>query len=402
MTSKKFVIKVDDVYIFLTFIYIIVAFFAKTTSLFAILGHLSVITGVFMYLLGGRKKGKIVTFIAAVVILNVIYFVLSSFMFEVSMASPTTYGRLVGSSEILMNLLFFMAFFSEKTEQQHIRFIYFIEVICLIATFATYSISEIYDGVLGLVRLGERLNGGNLFGMLMALFGIFQCYQIATSNRYKALNVFILLLDIIFVATSGSRKAFIGMFVGVAILFLFISKQNKVLTICKIAIAAGVLFYLLSVLNITSGVFDRLSTLWNDSNQAVSRSDDMRSELALYAFRNALKKPIFGYGFNTYTTYSVFNTYAHNNYAELMFNTGILGIVLYYLPKVYILIRIIKSKIVNVSSYAGLYISILVVLLLYDIACVSYYDTLMNIFWWLAGAYLIHAIDEVERGNTEL
>lgn len=50
---------------------------------------------------------------------------------------------------------------------------------------------------------------------------------------------------------------------------------------------------------------------------------------------------------------------------------------------------------------AGMYIAILVVLLLYDIACVSYYDTMMNFFWWLAGAYLHQLILDSDRGGVD-
>ncbi len=401
MIKNRFVIKVKDIYIFSVFIYIAVAFFAKTTSLFAFLGHITAIIGVLSILFGRRKRGKLIAFLAITVILNIVYFVVSAMVSEVSLQSPTTYGRLIGSTEILVHLVLFITYFSDETEYDHTKYIYIIEIVCLIATFATYSISEIYEGVLGRLRLGERLNGGNLFGMLMALFGIFQCYRIATTKRYKILDILLLLLDLTFVATSGSRKAFLGMFVGVALLFLLISKQNKVLTICKIGLAAGIILYLLSVLNITSGVFDRLNTLWSDTHQDVVRSDDMRSELALFAIQSALKKPLFGYGFNTYTSYSIFHTYAHNNYAELLFNTGFIGVILYYLPKIYILLRLLKLKTSNIKPMTGMYISSIIVLMLYDIACVSYYDTLMNIFYWLGGAYLLHLTLNPDREVVE-
>lgn len=398
--KNRFIIKANDVYIIVLFIYLVVAFFAKTTTAFSYLGYIAVGTGLLTLILSGFKKSRTITIILLATFITIIYFSVSSVAFDVSVNSPTTHGRLIGSSLIMLNLVLFSLSFSTKEEDAHVHFIFLFEIICIITTFARYSLYEIYEGVLGHIRLGERLNGGNLFGMLMALFSIFQCYRLALFRKTRVIDFLILFIDVVLVASSGSRKAFIGMFAGVALLFLFLSKKNKIITICRIALVASLLFFVLSSLSITSGVFERLSTLWSDSNQLVSRSDEVRFEMILFALQSALKRPVFGYGFDSYTTYSVFHTYSHNNYAELLFNNGILGLILYYFPKLFILINLVKTKTIRVRQMTAFYVSIMVILLIYDFACVSYYDTLMNMFWWLAGAYLFYVLSGKKREET--
>lgn len=398
--KNRVLVRVSDVYILIVFIYLAVAFFAKTTSVFSYLGYITVAVGVFTSLIGRFNRNKTVAVLSVGVLFNILYFFISSKVFEASINSPTTHGRFVGSSIVMLHLIFFCLIFSIKGEKVHTQFLYVLEVICLIMTIATYSFNDIYEGVLGHVRLGEKLNGGNLFGMLMALFGIFQFYRLVTFQKTRIFDIVLLFLDVVLVATSGSRKAFIGMFAGATLLVLLLSKSNKIITICKIILAAALLFYILSSLSITSGFFERFSTLWSDSNKLVSKSDQMRSELALFALNNALKRPVFGYGFNSYTTYSVFHTYAHNNYAELLFDTGVIGIILYYFPKFYIFINLVKANSIKTRPMTALYITIMGILFIYDIACVSYYDTLMNMFWWMSGAYLLHILND--KGRIEI
>ncbi len=47
--KKKLVIKANDIYIVTIFIFIVVAFFAKTTSIFTLFGHITVLPAQNLY-----------------------------------------------------------------------------------------------------------------------------------------------------------------------------------------------------------------------------------------------------------------------------------------------------------------------------------------------------------------
>ena len=62
-----------------------------------------------------------------------------------------------------------------------------------------------------------------------------------------------------------------------------------------------------------------------------------RDTLIKYGFEGFLNKPLFGHGFMSFseyafTTYGLEIGYAHNNYIELLFDMGFVGLVIYYIP----------------------------------------------------------------------
>ena len=101
-----------------------------------------------------------------------------------------------------------------------------------------------------------------------------------------------------------------------------------------------------------------------------------------FALQGWLEHPLFGNGFNAFISKSPFNSYSHNNYAELLYNIGFIGTGIFYLPKIYMVYGLFERIHYENRRWDKLLFSWCIILLLFDFKCVSYYDTLLNYIWW--------------------
>lgn len=100
-------------------------------------------------------------------------------------------------------------------------------------------------------------------------------------------------------------------------------------------------------------------------------------------------KPLFGYGTGGFAAME--GTYAHNNYIEVMVNTGIIGLLTYYSMHIYLIyksFKLPKSDLKYILMFFMLTITVM------DIAVVSYYSK-FDILVLLFVSILIH-----EQNNT--
>ena len=260
-----------------------------------------------------------------------------------------------------------------------------------------YGVTMLTNGFLGNVRLGDEIVGINTYGMFFAIFAIFAFWRIYTCHNLKTLNTLLFCIFTFLASTSGSRKAIIGIVMGVALVMLLLSKQQRVLVVCKIVVGIGITFFILSSFNISEGIFERISTIWIDTNSAVADSDATRQLMIVTALNGWLEHPFFGNGFNSFTGNNIFGTYSHCNYAELLYNIGGIGTLAFYIPKLIVLKQAIKVIKTDDSCLSAFFITIMLLLLCFDIACISYYDSLLSFVWWFAAAH----ISNLCRSNME-
>ena len=388
LKNKK--IRISHIYFILTFIYIATAFFDSTSASHALLGYIAIVIGILTYLsvpvINRRTQGVFLL----IIILYGIYCCLSC-QINNSFIDETTKGRLISTICLTIHVALFtkLCLFLDKYSIEKV--FYVLIIISVFMTFKTYSGAELIQGLLGIVRIGGLLSGINSYGMFMSVLAAFMFYRILETKgkKTKLVNTLVYIVLITLSATSGSRKAIFGSVIVASLLTLFISNQNRIITLAKIVLGASLLLYLLSILNITSGVFERISTIWDDSSTIVGHSDLVRSEMTKAALKGWMEHPLFGNGFNSFTEKSTFGTYSHNNYAELLFNLGLVGTVLYYFPKAYVFYLYIKNRKGLKDNIAYLFISLFILSMLFDFACVSYYDTLQIFIWWFGAAYIV-------------
>ena len=91
--------------------------------------------------------------------------------------------------------------------------------------------------------------------------------------------------------------------------------------------------------------------------------------------------PLLGYGVNNFRALSPWNTYAHNNYVELLVDVGVIGTALFYFWAVVLLRRAIRTK---YSKTNGIIMAVTLTVLLLGIMDVQYNSMLSLTVLFLA------------------
>ena len=169
--------------------------------------------------------------------------------------------------------------------------------------------------------------------------------------------------ELVFILLIGSRKAFVGVIIGIALLFLYkivSERQFKTLGRTVILLAAGYfIIRILSDFNIFSFVSHRMESIFNYLSGS------------LQVFR---ANPILGIGFGNSYLYGIGDyTYFHDNFVEILSSGGILGFIIYYGMYVYILFKLLKNHVFKRSDMM-LILIILILTLVMDYGSVSYYS----------------------------
>jgi O-antigen ligase len=137
-------------------------------------------------------------------------------------------------------------------------------------------------------------------------------------------------------------------------------------------IVAGFMVDLTAVVKTSTFALQRIGFIFASlSGSGVEHSADERLEFVITALNVFRDNPFFGTGMDTARVY--LGVYAHNNYAELLADSGIIGTTLYYL--IYISVGI-KAYFVKDKWIRAYLIMFVLSLFAYDMGGVSYYDKL--------------------------
>lgn len=185
------------------------------------------------------------------------------------------------------------------------------------------------------LRLGSHFDNVNTIGFYFSIAFTISFYTALMFKKKR--EVLYLLPTFIFFGLgflTGSRAFILVMAIG-AICVLYIRFRNKKLIfVIGLASMIGAFFILINVpaLAFLKDQFERtMFTLFGIGNSKVDTSTVQRVIYPQYAWYLAGKNMIIGYGCNGFAIYSGVGTYAHNNYAEVICDFGVIGFVLYYL-----------------------------------------------------------------------
>ena len=403
LTNRTRLFRVVDLFYICFVIHVVQSMAFPYSSYARIIRVSTLILGVLSVLIKRQisfKRVNILVVVSGLVLIIESY--LTSYVYGTKYLT-TTSGRLTSIAIITINIVLFMVLdeinFSAK--KLDIAFC-LISVGMILASFLTYNISEVIRAVVVGRRLGGDFSTINLFGMNMATLAIFLLHSIISTRRYIVLKVVGLVIFAIFTASSGSRASLLCLLIGVLFYLLMTSQRNKLTKVIIISIVVMLIFYLMSIFSFTNAILNRVSTLWSKQDTAVAESDASRLRLIMFGLESWLKRPLFGYGFNAFTLYSrsavSFNTYSHNNYVEILFNNGIVGLFCFYFPRVYILTQYIKLLKNKKDKTVVFLVSEMLVLLLLDLTIVSYYYLSLNFIWVFAWAYYAYYIKTINSG----
>ena len=387
--EKKPTQKGSRIYFASLIIYLLLSFWIRTSEWVLWMNYLSIAAGIFAILqqrvsLNGQQCN-----ITATNFLLCVFLVVSVALSDTSQGMETTNGRLICTVTIAMHMTLSAILLSGHSSKKWEKLFYILCVAAIIGTLQFYQWSDLMAGLRGEVRLGKELIGINLYGITMAMLSLFAFYKGVTQKQFRTSHMLLFALLFLFSVTSGSRKAILSVLVGAPLFLLLNNRKSTGDMIVKIALVVAVALFLLSQLDFTRGLWQRLSTLWTESDVAVGESDEMRNQMIRKAVQGWWQSPLWGHGFNTFTVHGGFDTYSHCNYAEILFNTGLIGLLLTYGPRILLLIGYAKNVKRWYDPFASFIFTVAILITAFEYACVTYYEGIMNFYWWIAAAYFI-------------
>lgn len=257
-------------------------------------------------------------------------------------------------------------------------------------------------------RILDAFINVNTISMFCALSIVLQFEKFLNERKLNFQLLFVP-LEVFLVACLQSRKALSIIVIGSILLLVLYNYKSKHIfsSFLKIVISLLVIimiFYFLLELEIFEGMNERflglLSMFFNKSN--IDGSSQTRIALFNVGVDIWSQYPIQGIGIGCshflVNRYLGIDTYLHNNYIELLCNTGIIGLFIYYSLHLYILINLFKYRKNNIRKF-NLGITWILITLLIDFGSVSYYER-DNIFYLICQFINVQLlIEEREDGK---
>lgn len=203
---------------------------------------------------------------------------------------------------------------------------------------------------------------------------------------------------------SGSRTALVSLIVGLFTYFrdknMKLSKikiRNIIIALVIIAVVTLLIFSVDSLYEIIGKRVVRVITII--VHRRIDRKDAStytRFQLYRYGLKNIIKKPFLGYGWDQYRyyvkaagvikgSYHGKYVYSHSNVIELLFNTGIVGLLMFYMPTVY---TWVKMKALKKKIDSDIYISFVYAIIM-KLMVESFFSVYINnILSWITMAII--------------
>jgi len=258
-------------------------------------------------------------------------------------------------------------------------------IVLAIVIFLTVPLSD-----LGTDRLGKIVDvNSNRLGIVLSYASISAIYLSVTLRKYKYL--FPLPLFITLILLTGSRKSLFAVGIAIILLILLYSRDIKKL-FSRLIIISGILYgmyFLIMTIPTLYQITGRRVESIGIFNGTLDASMVTRTTMLQEGFDLFLKKPIVGYGLENYRLLSIYETYSHSNYIELLTSVGIIGTLIYYSLLIYLLTSSIMERLKGDLRF-NIIIIFLITILLMDTALVSYKHLITQVIIAIATCYFIY------------
>ena len=237
----------------------------------------------------------------------------------------------------------------------------------------------------------------NALGYVCVASSVIWLYKYMKDGKRAIALVPVILLCIIIVFTK-SRLSIVVVVACMALFGLLLSKgflRRSAVLALLLLIAALVFWAILNVPMIYQIVGFRFEAMLGLSG-SVDASTETRSEMISIALQLFSEHPLVGVGFENFSYYYFYSyggwamTYAHSNFAELLADLGLPGLISYYLVPIWTLYTLIKNRKGAVKrELHALLTALCVCLLAADYASISYTNDFIHIFWAASYAYAL-------------
>ncbi len=265
---------------------------------------------------------------------------------------------------------------------------------------ATVPIDEWSNGYMGSHFSGSNSNGVAFLVFCAELMAFYEFY-----SRGKKGYILLVLLFLLFVILSGSRKAAFASVAG-PLLFVLLStyKKSYFLNIMLIsALSVAVIFYVFTDENAYNTIGKRFASMlsfwFENRTHKVDNSLYMRSYYIQLAKEMFSESPIIGKGMGNFAriideTYNVAGVYSHNNYWQILSELGIVGFLIYYSLYFVIVIKLIKNAFFEKSRLSLMFLTFMILLMVLETGLVTYNSKMPHVV--IAIAYAATYVGEMD------
>lgn len=383
--------KIDMSY-YLVCLYTAAITFADSTAIFYAIASICIIMDAVSFI-SSRKKA-----ISAYYFLHVLliyYCIITAFAGKAMFPSITLRRTAIMTLNLIINIGI-----AEKMKDPAIRSRFFNYYGVLAIAFELYVVllsgSRILQGRLGMnansplaIEGYYNPNGVGLIILTAMILDIHFYLQKHEKKRLFRLAVFIAGIFL-----TGSRKAIVSAFIaviGLPVIHTLSTNRkamNKLLKYFAVGIVASaacyfILFKIPIVYEIAGSRVEAMAGNFINRDVYMESSLKYRDGFEDIAKQYFLESPIFGIGVDGFSQVSIYRTYSHNNFWELLVGGGVIGFALYYLTYLYLLaglIRAIKDK----KQHALVMLLYLCLMSLMDSYIVSYISRDQLLFLFIA------------------
>jgi O-antigen ligase len=353
----------------------------------------------FIYFILKIDKKDLYSPLSFFVFINFFYAGILSFYFFI--ISGGNYISIISYLKLYKIFLFFFIGMSVASTP-YLR-TYFIKNIYKFSAFIVLIIffSTLFDSRFPMLRWGESFfdietyGFPNSFTTFLSILIVLMLYRYLTQKDYRYLILYYLGLPI--VIFSLSRSSLIVLCCSSIFLFYFytinkISQRIKLLF--SFILIAIVFFCLLNQLSDDNEISKIVDVSYERLSRTLGQREDFssgRTEMWGRTFELIFDKPVFGYCFQPFSSHNFGYDTPHNQYLELLYKTGIIGLILF--SGFFLLI----IKLINKMEYSlkYLYFSLLIGLFIGSFTQPNFTFSLTgNFLFFLSGFFLIDAKNE--------
>lgn len=284
---------------------------------------------------------------------------------------------------VLMAIIFIAVFYFVSSIDNK-RLVLFSVLIGLLG-FAIFFIIVYRNNLLDFSsRLGTYFNNQNEIGLFFFVGFIVSTY-LALFYKFK-FELAYLSLSLLFAylcLLTGSKTSLLAIFISLILLIFFRFKNNKIVLFSPLGgiIALTVVLLFLPFMETTRHKIAMIFETIFMGKIGDDYSPLFRLTYIKNSFHLGTKHLLVGYGENGFAIYSGVNTYAHSQYGELLVSSGIIGLMLYYFPIMYLLVKAFFKK-----QKPHFSIVFIIVLLVMNISSISYYNKVVVMLTAYVGA----------------
>lgn len=234
-------------------------------------------------------------------------------------------------------------------------------------------------------RLGNSIGlNANEIGVSMAVCALISLYKIISSKGIIKKTIYSVFVagSIFVVLISGSRTSILIVVLSLIILLLIKGGlKNTIWSFLIIAFLCLILYRLLvgieSLYEIIGYRVESLTRTLLYGDDTLDGSIVLRNYLKTQALNCFVQNPILGAGVNGFHTYlrgvgSEYITYSHCNYTELLANFGLIGLLLFYIPKIYLIVFSFAKKTYKTSKWNLFILCVVIAIMISEYGLVSY------------------------------